>query len=175
MHYIFYFLQLISPSLVQEMASTPPVSVYERSYNEMNSRVARQAEEATCLSKIAYWEARGKSEGKKGMVLVGAVTLNRVKSKKYGGSVCSVMRKKNAYSWYSDGLSDKPKDKERYELAKLVAKELLSGKHQSKLPAKVLYFKNCKAESAFFDKLRLHSRHSNQCFYYQQEEKREFD
>jgi spore germination cell wall hydrolase CwlJ-like protein len=171
MHYIFYFLQLISPDSYSGMASAPSVSVYERSYEEMNSRAAQENREATCLSKIAYFEARGKSEGKKGMILVGAVTLNRVKSKGYGGSVCSVMRKKNAYSWYSDGLSDIPKDKERYKLARTVAKELLSGRYKSTLPSKVLYFKNCNTESAFFDKLRLYSRHSNHCFYYQKEER----
>lgn len=74
----------------------------------------------TCLAKNIYHEARG--EGIDGMIAVGMVTLNRVKSKRYPDTICRVVyqgkkdefgnliKDKCQFSWACDGKDDTIKD-----------------------------------------------------------------
>ena len=167
MHYIFYFLQFISPSSIQEMASTAPVSVYERSYKESSSRAARQTEEATCLATALYYEARGRDQKKMGMVMVGLVILNRTKNPPYANTVCGVIKERNAFQWYKHSKKNKPKEYSRYLLAQSVAKDLLSGKYSGKMSSSVLWFKVCDRQSELFTKLKFYKRQQGHCFYNQ--------
>ena len=80
-------------------------------------------EAITCLALNIYFEAR--NQPIEGQVAVSQVVLERVKSKKYPSTVCEVVfqgptyswsvnypiRDRCQFSWYCDGLSDKPKDK----------------------------------------------------------------
>lgn len=50
-----------------------------------------------CMVANIYFEARG--EGIQGMQAVAKVTMNRVKSKRYPGSVCAVVFQKYQFSW----------------------------------------------------------------------------
>ena len=87
-----------------------------------------------CLAKNIYFEARGEEIA--GQYAVGLVTLNRVRSKRFPNSICNVVyqarywnnhpvRNKCHFSWYCDGKSDRPKDKDRWNLAQEIAETLL--------------------------------------------------
>ena len=63
-----------------------------------------QADELFCLAQNIYFEARSENLA----YAVADVVLNRVKSSRYASSICSVIRQRKQFSWYSDGKSDKP-------------------------------------------------------------------
>ena len=85
------------------------------------------AESIVCLALNIYFEAR--NQPIEGQIAVSQVVLNRVKSNKYPDTICAVVKQsrthasghpvknKCQFSWYCDGLSDKPKDKDAYRWA----------------------------------------------------------
>lgn len=70
-----------------------------------------------------YHEARG--ETVEGMMAVGVVTLNRVRSSKYPDTIKEVVKQYKQFSWYWDGISDVPYDVTSWETSKAIAKILL--------------------------------------------------
>jgi len=85
-------------------------------------------QEKHCLALTLYWEARG--EGRRGMVAVGWTVLNRVHSPQFPGTPCRVVYQGGEtppcqFSWWCDGKSDRPRDRQSWQLAQLVAAELL--------------------------------------------------
>lgn len=56
------------------------------------------AKDVKCLATAIYHEANSESE--KSQIAVANVIMNRVKSKKFPNSVCSVVSQKNQFSWY---------------------------------------------------------------------------
>ena len=123
--------------------------------------------EEECLSHTMYWESKGKAEGKLGMVLVGLVIIHRVKSNKryFPNSICGVVKQPKTFSFFWDGKSDIPKEQDRFDLAKTVAKEVLIGKYNGLIPESVLYYKRCDTFSKFFEKLKFYKRHVSHCYY----------
>jgi spore germination cell wall hydrolase CwlJ-like protein len=81
---------------------------------------------AICLATIVYFEAR--SQSLRGQLYVADVVLNRVESKHYPNSVCGVMEQKHQFSFYWDGLSDKPKNKKAWSESMYVANWMLSSR-----------------------------------------------
>ena len=86
--------------------------------------------EITCLAQNIYFESR--DQKLKGQLGVALVTINRVKSKRFPNTFCKVVKqasKKNGklvkhkchFSWYCDGLSDKPKDEIAWKVSQLLA------------------------------------------------------
>ncbi len=76
-----------------------------------------------------YWEARG--EGRKGMTAVGWTVLNRVKHREFPSTVCGVAYQGGEtppcqFSWWCDGRSDHPGERESWRTALTLAGELLS-------------------------------------------------
>lgn len=71
-------------------------------------------EEIRCLALTIYYEARG--EPQIGKLAVGHVVMNRARSGAFPDDVCDVVREGGArrnqcqFSWYCDGLSDRPRD-----------------------------------------------------------------
>ena len=65
--------------------------------------------QVTCLAMAIYFESRGESAS--GQVAVAETVLNRVESTKYPNTVCEVVKQNKQFSFYSDGLSDKPTEK----------------------------------------------------------------
>ena len=61
--------------------------------------------EVHCMALNMFFEARG--EGKAGMIAVGHVTLNRVKSPKFPNSICSVVKQPGQFSWYKSSMNFK--------------------------------------------------------------------
>lgn len=124
----------VTKNLPINISTNPAASLAKKSQTKeliyTNSRTYSAAEHQ-CLAKNIYFEAR--DESIKGQVAIGLVTLNRVRSGRYPDDVCSVIlqggdrsRYHCQFSWYCDGLSDKPKNKEAYERAVLIADALLS-------------------------------------------------
>lgn len=84
--------------------------------------------EQQCLALSLYFEARG--EGREGMVAVGWTILNRVQSRAFPATTCTVVRQGGErppcqFSWWCDGKSDRPRDRHSWNLAMLIAGELL--------------------------------------------------
>ena len=102
--------------------------------------VAMSPADTLCLQKNAYFEARNQSDA--GMMAVTHVVLNRVHSDRFPNTVCEVVeqshmskwwkdnhdrdvpvRHKCQFSWFCDGLSDEPKEREAWAHAQRVAME----------------------------------------------------
>lgn len=88
-----------------------------------------------CLSRAAYHESKGESDA--GMLAVIHTTLNRVKDYRFPKTVCGVVYQKSQYSWVKN--NPKVKEKEQYERAERLAKEVVSGKHKDNTKG-ALYF-----------------------------------
>ena len=85
--------------------------------------------EVECMALNLYWEARG--EGRRGMLAVGWVVLNRVDSRHFPDTVCAVVYQGGEqppcqFSWWCDGRSDRPRDYASWRASLAVAEELLS-------------------------------------------------
>ena len=96
-----------------------------------------------CLAKNMYFEAR--NQGTAGILAVTAVVLNRVNDPRFPDTICEVVKQaqtrvswlnknkrypiKNRcqFSWYCDGKSDVPKNKELYNNLEGWATSILSG------------------------------------------------
>jgi len=90
-----------------------------------------------CLALNLYHEARGESLA--GNLAVGFVTMNRVADPRYPDTVCGVVkqakyhawsefpiRNKCQFSWFCDGLSDKPKDDKAFMESVLLSKHIMA-------------------------------------------------
>ena len=87
--------------------------------------------DAECLAKNMYYESR--SQGIAGQLAVSAVVLNRVNDDRFPDTICEVVEQgptraswkdpkvrfpikhRCQFSWYCDGKSDNPRNKELYE------------------------------------------------------------
>ena len=88
-------------------------------------------DEVKCLAQNVYFEAR--DQPTKGQIAVALVTLNRVNSRRFPNNICKVIHQASRYSsgklkknkchfsWYCDGLSDKPKDEIAWKVSQLLA------------------------------------------------------
>ena len=110
--------------------------------NMMAPEVTHQ-ESATCLAKNMYYEAR--NQGTAGWMAVTAVVFNRVNDDRFPNTICEVVKEgptrkswkdptvkipikdRCQFSWYCDGLSDKPKDKKTYRKLFGIADGILGG------------------------------------------------
>lgn len=83
---------------------------------------------ALCLALNIYHEARG--EPIYGQLAVAEVTMNRVDSPKFPNDICAVIQQSNAngcqFSWWCDGKSDRPTDKEAWRQSQIVANAYLA-------------------------------------------------
>jgi spore germination cell wall hydrolase CwlJ-like protein len=89
-------------------------------------------EELHCLALNIYHEAR--SEPRSGQIAVARVTLNRVESSAFPGSVCDVVKqggeKRNRcqFSWWCDGKSDEPTEPRAWRRSLEIGKRVLADK-----------------------------------------------
>jgi spore germination cell wall hydrolase CwlJ-like protein len=89
----------------------------------VNDAMACELSPTDCLARNIYFEARGESTF--GMIAVGQVTLNRVKSKNWQSDICSVVYADRQFSWTQDEYSNIPENMDAYRWAWLVAGALL--------------------------------------------------
>lgn len=94
----------------------------------------------TCMAVAVYFEARG--EPLVGQLAVAHVIINRTKDERYPGNICEVVKQGPTYKWkegypvrdkcqfsfYCDGKSDKPTDKDAYTLARIISFNAISGR-----------------------------------------------
>ena len=81
------------------------------------------AEDHVCMAKNIYFEAR--NESLRGQMAIALVTLQRVKDPRYPNTVCGVVYDNKQFSWYSDGLSDRPRNNSSYKDVALLASAML--------------------------------------------------
>ena len=84
-----------------------------------------------CLALNIYWEARNQNIA--GQLAVAQVTLNRSYDRRYPDDVCEVVYDHKQFSWYWDGKSDTPKEKNAWERAILVASAAMDGSGHAEL------------------------------------------
>ena len=90
----------------------------------------------TCLALNIYHETR--SQALVEQIAVSQVVINRVADKRFPNTICGVVKQaityKNSnkpaphkcqFSWYCDGKSDRPKDKDAWETSKWVANSMI--------------------------------------------------
>jgi len=75
------------------------------------------------LARNIYHEARGESW--EGMLAVGVVTLNRVKSPDYPDTIERVVKDYKQFSWFWDGKSDRVRNRKAWRKAKAAAAEVM--------------------------------------------------
>ena len=100
-----------------------PASMYA---NDVDARSLQ--DEQQCLALALYWEARG--ESRQGMVAVGWTILNRTDSEHFPATPCAVVyqgseRGSCQFSWWCDGKSDRPRNRNSWTKALIIAAELL--------------------------------------------------
>jgi len=78
------------------------------------------------LAANIYHEARG--EPLVGQYLVAFVTLNRVKHPRFPDTIPGVIKQHKQFSWYNPNRYRKPKDKQAWEIAKIVAENVINKK-----------------------------------------------
>ncbi|MGF1563475.1 MAG: cell wall hydrolase [Geminicoccaceae bacterium] len=122
-------VQLKPPMPLAYLPPPPPASMLHNVYQP----AARMTDPVACLTLAMYWEARG--EGIAGMRAVGNVVMNRVKSRRFPGSVCAVVRDSSSnprcqFSWWCDGLSDIPGDRRSFVRAWELAVAILNGEER---------------------------------------------
>jgi spore germination cell wall hydrolase CwlJ-like protein len=78
---------------------------------------------ATCLALNVYFEAR--DQDLDGQYLVAEVVMQRLASPNFPDTVCEVVYQPSAFSWTSDGKSDKPTDVPAWLQAQIVANDVL--------------------------------------------------
>lgn len=71
--------------------------------NKVPEATKEQEAELRCLALNIHFEARGESDH--GKIAVAMVTLNRVNSKRFPETICSVVKQKNQFSWYRSDKS----------------------------------------------------------------------
>lgn len=84
--------------------------------------------EQNCLALNIYYEARGSSQ--LDMKAVGSVTVNRVKSKNFSRSVCSVVYQPGQFSWTTDKYPNIPTDRKQWKLSQKIADDIISGEQE---------------------------------------------
>ncbi|WP_210246268.1 cell wall hydrolase [Aureimonas fodinaquatilis] len=90
--------------------------------------------EHECMARVMYFESNRSSED--GMVAVGTVVMNRVKSEKYPNSICAVVGQKNQFA---PGVLSKPMAAGR-ELAERTATKVMRGARHSGVGSNALFF-----------------------------------
>ena len=96
----------------------------------------------TCLARTIYWEA--KEADARDMSAVASVVINRLGHDGFPDTICGVVKqgvetKSCQFSWWCDGRSDQVEEKQRYDVAKEIARKALN--QQLKDPTRgALYF-----------------------------------
>ena len=97
---------------------------YNELLNTFENTQAWTAEDHVCLAKNIYFEAR--NESLRGQIAIALVTMRRVQDPRWPNTVCGVVYQNKQFSWYSDGLSDRPKNHKKFETIALIASAILS-------------------------------------------------
>ena len=103
---------------------------------QTNEQVKYTPKDVECLTKNIYYEAG--VESKEGKYAVANVTVNRVKSGKWGNDVCKVVYAKKQFSWTLQKKLPKP-NKHLWAESKNIAIEVLKGARVNGLDRSLFY------------------------------------
>ena len=99
---------------------------------ETNPLYQPVSDELYCLALTIYFEARGEPE--KGKLAVAHVVMNRMMDDRFPDTVCRVVqqggeqvRYRCQFTWWCDGLSDRPKNLRQWEKSKALARTVYLG------------------------------------------------
>lgn len=123
-----------------------------------NASVSKETE---CLAKNIYYEAKG--ESLQGQTAVALVTLNRLRSKRWGKTICQVVYAKNQFSWTRSKKIKKPKGAAWLQALR-VAKKVKRGAKMRGMQ-NVLYFHAKGKKPNWAHKLKVSLRLGNHVFY----------
>lgn len=88
---------------------------------------------AACLATEIYFEAR--SEVVQGQADVAHVIMNRVDDRRWPDTICGVVQQKRRnvcqFSFYCDGMSDTPREGGAWDLAQVLATDILASGERS--------------------------------------------
>ena len=112
------------------------------SVNAKENSITANDDQLSCLALNIYHESRGESI--MGQIAVGFVTLNRVASKLYPDTICNVVKQaitrngkpilnRCQFSWWCDGRSDKPHNKEAWMVSQAIANSVLGAYNRDEL------------------------------------------
>ncbi|MDH3593714.1 MAG: cell wall hydrolase [Rhodospirillales bacterium] len=118
------------------LAHLPGPAVTALGLEEAKLAPVRQLqEELNCLALNIYFEAR--NEPSKGQAAVAHVVLNRVSDPRFPDTVCKVVRQggervrhRCQFSWWCDGLSDRPRNRKVWEASKAMAGDVYWGRSE---------------------------------------------
>lgn len=124
--------------------------------------------ETECLAKNIYFEAN--LEPKEGKLAVATVTMNRVQSHIFPGTVCGVVLEQSSkgcqFSWVCDGKSDIIHDRRGYmESVEIAEDVLLSNRRSRIIPSDVLYYHADYVEPAWAKTKKLFTKIGAHIFY----------
>lgn len=121
--------------LVAALALTLATGLYA---GKKHIQAARATDEALCLAKVIYYEARG--EPLQGKLLVAATAINRTKSARFPNTVCEVIYQPWQFSWTMDPKR-KVRDLDAWDAALELSYKILYTTRY-KLNQHVMYFHN---------------------------------
>lgn len=122
---------------------------------------ASVSKETVCLAKNVYYEAKG--ESLQGQMAVAQVTLNRLRSKKWGKTICQVVYAKNQFSWTSSKKAKTPKGEAWLEALRTAEKARRGFKMKGM--QNVLYFHAKGSKPRWAHKRKVALRMGNHVFY----------
>jgi N-acetylmuramoyl-L-alanine amidase len=153
----------VIPPIIQE--PVPYLQILEE------ERLAREAEhtveppvqindaELHCLARNIYFEARG--EGRQGMLAVGHVTLNRVRSNLFPNTICGVVHQRSQFSWTRNpGRVSGP----LWTRSQEIAREIMAGETRDPTNG-ALYFHNGSVRPSWSHRFRRTATIGNHYFY----------
>lgn len=103
---------------------------------QTTEKVAFTEKDEDCLAKNIYYEAGIESE--KGKYAVAQVTLNRLKSGRWGNNICSVVYSKSQFSWTLKKKLEKPRGNAWVD-SQWIAHRMLRGDHIEPLKDAMFY------------------------------------
>ena len=93
-----------------------------------------------CLALNIYHEARG--ERVEGQIAVAQVTINRVKHDEWGSTICEVVYEPKQFSWTHLVKDQKPTEGKSWEIAKVIARDVMIGNVEDPTMGAVYYHAN---------------------------------
>lgn len=138
------------------------------------ARATDLQEEQVCLAEAIYYEAR--DQGTLGMVAVAAVVKNRMRSKAYPDTACGVVRQakmwagspvrnKCQFSYFCDGLPERPSEKEAWRIALQIAGALIDTDFEMKGLEEATHYHTISVQPSWSTALRPCGRVGDHLFY----------
>lgn len=126
------FIMLLPISKAYSQEPGEPAVVIQLDEPEELTLNEEDRKQIECLAINSYHEAR--NEPYEGVIAVSNVVLNRVADERFPDTPCEVVYQRNRrgcqFSWYCDGRSDYPANREKYQELTAIAEKVYTGKYE---------------------------------------------